>query len=200
MPFIETISEHHVDGPAAQVLEGDQAVMGFVPNYTRLLAHRPEMYAAWKQLNGAIKATMDPRRYELATIAAARRLRSSYCMLAHSKAMIDTLDVDPAALHDIVVDPRAAELDDAEIAVMELADRVAADATSITQADIDRVRVHGLSDVEILDVILAAAARCFFSKTLDAAGVQPDARYGELEPRLRDALVVGRPIEQAARP
>jgi hypothetical protein len=45
-----------------------------------------------------------------------------------------------------------------------------------------------------MDVVLAAAARCFFSKTLDGLGVRPDASYGDLEPELRDVLVVGRPI------
>jgi len=45
-----------------------------------------------------------------------------------------------------------------------------------------------------MDVVLAAAARCFFSKTLDALGVLPDASYAELEPELREVLVVGRPI------
>jgi hypothetical protein len=42
--------------------------------------------------------------------------------------------------------------------------------------------------------VLAAAARCFFSKALDGVGTQPDERYAQLEPSLRDALVVGRPI------
>ncbi len=45
-----------------------------------------------------------------------------------------------------------------------------------------------------MDVVLAASARCFFSKTLDALGVLPDASYRELEPELQDVLVVGRPI------
>jgi hypothetical protein len=45
-----------------------------------------------------------------------------------------------------------------------------------------------------MDVVLAAAARCFFSKTLDALGVLPDASYGELDTELREVLVVGRPI------
>jgi alkylhydroperoxidase family enzyme len=43
----------------------------------------------WQQLNGAIKAGMDLRRYELATLAAARRLRSSYCCLAHGKILAE---------------------------------------------------------------------------------------------------------------
>ena len=60
------------------------------------------------------------------------------------------------------------------------------------------MRELGLSDSEILDVVLAAAARCFLSKVLDAVGAQPDHEYEErLEPELREALVVGRPIAGA---
>jgi hypothetical protein len=66
----------------------------------------------------------------------------------------------------------------------------------VQQADIDRVRSLGLTDAEILDVVLAAAARCFFSKTLDALGVQPDARYAALDPPVREALTVGRAIAE----
>jgi hypothetical protein len=68
------------------------------------------------------------------------------------------------------------------------------DATSVEAEDLERLRGLGLSELEIMDVVLAAAARCFFSKTLDALGVQPDAVYRELEPELREALTVGRPI------
>jgi len=61
-------------------------------NYECAFAERPEVYAAWVQLNGAIKAGMDPRRYELATLAAARRLRSSYCCLAHGTVLQERFD------------------------------------------------------------------------------------------------------------
>jgi alkylhydroperoxidase family enzyme len=79
---------------------------------------------------------------------------------------------------------------------MDLAAKVVDNATSVTQEDVDRLRSLGLSDPEIFDVVAAAAARCFYSKTLDALGAQPDAAYAELEPGLRDALVVGRPIAE----
>ena len=58
-------------------------------NYERAFEGRPDVYAAWGGLLGAIKANMDLRRYELATLAAARRLRSSYCSLAHGKVLIE---------------------------------------------------------------------------------------------------------------
>jgi len=45
-------------------------------------------------------------------------------------------------------------------------------------------------------VVAAAAARCFFSKTLDALGAQADSAYAELDPELRQVLTVGRPIAE----
>jgi uncharacterized peroxidase-related enzyme len=163
-------------------------------NSERAFAERPEVYAAWVQLNGAIKARMDLRRYELATLAAARKLRSSYCALAHGKVLLERFG---EPVREIVLDRRAASLDEVDVAVMDLAERVVDDATSIGDADLQRLRDLGLSETEIMDVVLAAAVRCFFSKTLDALGVLPDASYRELEPGLREALVVGRPIDDA---
>lgn len=163
-------------------------------NYERAFAERPEVYGAWGQLNGVIKAGMDLRRYELATLAAARRLRSSYCCLAHGTVLLERFG---EPVRDIALDHRAAGLDEVDVAVMDLAERVVDDATAIGDADRHRLRDLGLSETEIMDVVLAAAARCFFSKTLDALGVRPDASYGELEPELREALVVGRPIADA---
>jgi alkylhydroperoxidase family enzyme len=97
----------------------------------------------------------------------------------------------------LVDDYRSAVLEPADIAVMDLADKVAHDATSVGPEDVERLRTLGLTDGEILDVVLAAAARCFFSKVLDAVCAEPDHGYSELEPGLRDALTVGRPIAQA---
>ena len=39
--------------------------------------------ATWSAFLASIRGNMDPRRYELVTLAAARALQCSYCMLAH---------------------------------------------------------------------------------------------------------------------
>ena len=108
MAFIGTVSDDQAAPEGAELLEQHRAALGYVPNYARLFAQRPGVYKAWQQLKDAIAAEMDPRRYELVT--------------------------------------------------------------------------------------LAAAARCFFSKAVDAAGVESDARFIDLQPELREALTVGRPI------
>jgi alkylhydroperoxidase family enzyme len=150
MAFIETIPEDAAEGATAEWYAADRAEDGYVSDSTKAFGHRPAVLAAWVRLGGTIGGTMDPRRYELATVAAARVLRSSYCSLAHGK---------------------------------------------VTASDVERLRALGLSDEEVLDVVLAVAARCFFSTALEALGVQPDPAYRALDPELRAALTVGRPIE-----
>lgn len=84
--------------------------------------------------------------------------------------------------------------DPVDRAVMAFARKVALAADTVTQADVDELRALGLSDADVLDVVLAAAARSFFSKTLDATGTQPDSAFNGLPDTLRAALTVGRPI------
>jgi alkylhydroperoxidase family enzyme len=157
----------------------------------RAFAERPAVLEAWKVLVGAIREHMDFRRYELATFAAAQRLRSSYCSLAHGTLLDEQLGEPVLA---IVAGRASSGLSELDLAVMDLAERVVDDATAIGDSHRDRLRELGLTDAEILEVILAASARCFFSKTLDALGVAPHAGYAALTEEMRAALVVGRPI------
>src|SRR5260370_4380057 len=97
-------------------------------NYERAFEQRPAVYAAWMQLNGAIKAGMDLRRYELATLAAARRLGSSYCCLAHGTVLFERFD---EPVREIALDHPDARPHAVDVAVIDLAERDLDDATSI---------------------------------------------------------------------
>lgn len=196
MAFIDPIAEDDATGTIADLYAKDRAQDGYVANLTRAFSHGPEVLEAWAALIGSIRARMDRRRYELATVAAAQELRSSYCLLGHGSILASTFYDDERVVR-IVSDRASAGLDETDVAVMDLAARIAADATSVAQEDVDRLRRLGLGDAEIFDVVAAAAARAFFTKVVDALGFQPDAAYAELSPELREALVVGRPIEVA---
>src|SRR3954463_11566911 len=118
------------------------------PNHAAALSLRPDILKIWQELNGTIKAGMDLRRYELATIAAARQQRSSYCMLAHGSVLVARF-VSEEELTAIATDHRSAGLDEVDVAVMDLAEQVARDASAVTEADIGRLRALGLSDADI---------------------------------------------------
>src|SRR5574340_250043 len=102
--------------------------MGYVPNSARLFARRPDVYAAWRQLVAAVTENMDPRRYELVTVAAASELRSSYCTIAHGKLLTERF-LEPARVRVVVVDRRVAGLAKVDDAVMDLTKKNAADET-----------------------------------------------------------------------
>lgn len=194
--FLNFPPPDHADEDWSAVIEKAEQSMGYLPNYLKLYGLHPAAYQAWRGLAHSIFSQMDERRYELATVAAARRLRSSYCSLAHGKILAEKFHT-PDEVTGFYTGDDLGALDDVDRAVVDLADKVAADATSVTEADIERLRGLGLSDRDILDVILAAAARCFFAKVTDAAGVLPDAAFQGLDPGMREALTVGRPIEPA---
>jgi alkylhydroperoxidase family enzyme len=100
---------------------------------------------------------------------------------------------DAATVVGIATDAAESPLEPGERALMAFAEKVARSADQITSADIEVLRSHGYRDEEIFD-LAAAAARCFFSKLLDALGVQPDSSFNDLDPSLRQALTVGRPV------
>lgn len=196
MAFVTGIAEDDANGVVAEFYAADRAGWGFVPNFATTFSLRPEAYAAWRQLNGAVKASMSLRRYELATLAAAVALRSSYCSLAHGRVLADEV-LSPDDVTAIVTDPQNAPLDATDRAVMTLARKVVEGADRIGADDLAELRTLGLDDGEILSVILAAAARCFFSKVLDATGTLPDSAFTALPASLAAALTVGRPIDAA---
>jgi len=194
MAYINTRTDSDPDSATSRMFGRAIGGYGYLPNMVKAFSHRPEVMEAWNALLGSIKSGMDMRRYELVTMAAARELRSSYCMLAHGSVLLHGHFTAPE-LQAIVEDGANAPLDAKDRAIMRFAAKVVRDATSITGQDVEALRAHHLSDAEIFDIVAAAAARCFFSKTLDGLGVEPDGAYHELEPKLKQALVVGRAID-----
>lgn len=193
MTFITTVSEDAAEGETAEFYAGAKDEFGYLPNFIQVFSHRPDVLARFDALLDSIKEHMDPRRYELVTIAAAKELRSSYCMLMHGAVLMrDHYSADE--LREIAEDPEASGLDETDKAIMRFARKVVRDATSVSEADLAPLRAQGLTDPEIFDISAAAAARCFITKLTDSVGTRPDARFGALEPGLRKALVVGRPI------
>src|SRR2546423_14857197 len=115
MPFIETVPADEATGEVGAMYEADPELRGFLPNYTQAFSHRPGVYAAWRQLVDAITQNMDPRRYELVSVAAARALRSTYCTAAHSGVLVDKW-LDPEQMEALVADPGGAGLGEGDAA------------------------------------------------------------------------------------
>ena len=171
---------------------------GYVPNGAALFAARPEVAEAWTRLNLTIREGMDRRRFELATIAAARSRSSTYCTAAHSKFLRDVCG-DESSITALASDPSGSSLDPVDRAIVVFAAKVASDPACVGSGDVGQLREQGLTDADIADVIFAVAARCFFATALDASGAEPDWQLGEaFDSDTRAQLAVGRPFSASA--
>jgi uncharacterized peroxidase-related enzyme len=192
--FIDVPDESSVSDDVSRFYERQRTSWGYLPNYALAFATRPDVAETWTALSNAVGKGMERRRFELATIAAARALRSTYCMAAHCKFLRDDVH-DETTMQAIADDPTLSALDPTDRSVMEFASLVARDAAAVTEADVQRLRDNGLTDADIADVVFAAAARTFFTKVLDALGVQADFQLGaSFDPETRQKITVGRPI------
>ena len=192
MAFIDTISASWVTGEAFAMYDRQQKHYGYVPDYATVFSHRPAVMRRWAELLAEIKRPMDKRRFELATFAAAVTLRSTLCTLAHGKALLQFFsadDVKAMARGEIPV-----SLSAADAALMRFACAVAHDASAVTAADVAELTRHGFSDAEVFDIAVTAAGRAFFTKVIESLGVATDSPVRTMDPELREALAVGRPI------
>lgn len=195
--FIDTVPEDDASGALAEFYRQQKSGWGFLPNFAGVFSTRPELAAAWNQLNKTVRDGMDRRRYEIATIAAARALRSTYCTAAHSMFLRDECR-DEATMTAIAKDPSGADLGEQDRAVYRFAGQVARDASSIQQSDVDALHEVGLTDADVADIVFAAAARSFFTRVLDGLGAQLDVQTADrFAPDVLESLLVGRPVAEA---
>lgn len=192
MAFISTITPDDSTGPTRDMYERQQATYGYVPNYAKVFGHRPEVMVRWGRLLAEIRRPMEDRLFELATFAAAYELKNTACALAHGQQLAKFIK------EEGVLALAAGETDgvitDAEAAVVDFARKVARDASSISQQDVDTLRTVGYSDAEVFDIATAVAGRSFLTKILDALGVEMDVTSMDLSEAFREAVAVGRPI------
>lgn len=193
--FIDPITPETAERLVAEVYESEIERRGFVPEFAQSFSHHPEAYQAWGGLIETLYRGMDRRRCELATLAAARTMKSTCCTIAHGRVLRDQF-FSAEEVVQLMTDHRHAGLEDVDVAIMDFAEKAATDASSITQGDIDRLKALGLGDREIFDIAFAVAARAFLTTLIESLGVKAERPWvDDLEPELVEVLTVGRPAK-----
>ncbi|MFN8046640.1 MAG: peroxidase-related enzyme [Dermatophilaceae bacterium] len=191
--FIDTTAEGDATGEVAAYFASQRAAWGFLPNYVQCFATRPDVATAWARLNLAVRDGMERRRYEVATLAAAMARRSTYCATAHATFLRDVCG-DPAVVEAIAAAPDGGALAEPDRTIFRFATKVALAAADVEQEDVDALRAVGLDDNDVIDVVMAVAARAFFTTVLDGLGARLDTQTAQqFEPEVRAAFTVGRP-------
>jgi len=135
---------------------GDRSVWDYVPNVTKTFLLQPEGYQAWKEARNDSVNTVASRRWNrLATIAAAAAARAIRRPTPNRRRL--------ASVSSRAIDPEVGSLDATDLAVVLFAAKVAAHTDQISEADVEMLRGLGLTDGQVFDIALAAAASSFFA-------------------------------------
>ena len=103
-----------------------------------------------------------------------------YCLVAHGAALRAAWG-DPVMADRITLDWRRAEaLTDRQRAICAMAERLTRTPLECTEAELDELRRHGLSDEDAWDVIEVAAMYNFTNRLALATGQMPNPEYHAL--------------------
>ena len=180
---------------AAAFLEKERAQSGYVMNLERGWAWRPDVAEGFAELRKQliVNSTLSPREVALLVCASVSALGDSYCSLAWGAKLAKLADAPLAA--KVLGNEDAAGLTAREAALRIWAGQVVADPNSTRAADVDALRVAGLSDKEIFEATAFIAFRVAFSTVNDALGALPDAQLAaDAPPEVRSAVTYGRAV------
>ena len=193
--FLKTIGVEEATGRVAEIYQAQKAQNGFVMESFRCWTARPDLLPAYQEFSDKIRGgfSLSMRDWRLITLIAAKHVPSTYCSHVYGKQLVADLGSKEAVLA-VQRDFRAAGLSARDVEMLSYAETISRDASKVTPAQIERLRSVGFTDVQIADVALCAAFRCFVSRFFDAVGAGPEPAFIDADAGFRAAMTVGKAI------
>ncbi|MES5098581.1 peroxidase-related enzyme [Agrobacterium sp. BA1120] len=157
-PYIEPVD-------VATATEEQLAAMQVTPSntkvspYVRTLAHDPESYVARTKLFNAImyaKGGLDRAERELGALVASAVNRCVYCASVHARRYVELSDRNEV-VEEIYVRGLDGSFDEKTKAIVDFCKTLSQTPSQVTKEQIQKLREHGMSKSEIVDLIHSAA-------------------------------------------
>jgi uncharacterized peroxidase-related enzyme len=163
-------------------LDAAKSEDGYVMNYVRLWAWRPDVHVAFSDAKKLLASKSQLSTREIATLnaATASRAGDSSCSIAWGTKFAKLCDASTAAA--LIRGDDAPALTGRERALRAWASALVEDPNATTREDIEGLHAAGLSDQEIFDATLFVAFRLAFCTVNDALGARPDRQLVEAAP------------------
>lgn len=153
---------------------------GFTPNVFLAYGYKPSHFRAFFEYYDALveDTTLSREEVEMIVVAVSGANDCLYCNVAHG-ALLRIYGDDPHLADQLISNPQAANLDDREQAMVDLAvkltdqDRMA----DVDEDDFERLRDHGLTDEEIWDVGAVAAFFNLSNRMAHLADMRPNEEF-----------------------
>ncbi|HVD28473.1 MAG TPA: peroxidase-related enzyme [Mycobacteriales bacterium] len=153
---------------------------GFLPNIFSALAWRPDEARAFFAMHDALMDKETPglskADRELIVVATSAGNDCLYCVVAHG-AVARIRAKDPFIADQVAVDWRKAPLSPRMHAVLSVATRLAADPAAITEADLELLTGHGLTQDDVWDVGMITSFFALSNRLAHFAALTPNPEF-----------------------
>ncbi len=189
--FIKTIEPGEATGELAALYEAEAKSMGHIMQATQCWSARPDIIIPVENLLHQIRDgfSLGLLNFRLVTFVAAQHVPSSYCSHVYFRALSGMIGRDQTLA--VRRDFRNAGLDNQQIEMLTYTEQIMRNASQITNADIQRLRNVGFTDLNIADIALAASFRSFMSRYFDAVGARVEPEFLDSDPVVRAEMAVG---------
>lgn len=160
-------------------IEAVQEKSGFVPNVFLTLAHRPAEFRAFFAYHDALMERdggLSPAEREMIVVATSAVNDCLYCVIAHG-AVLRIRAKDPLLADYLAIDYRRADLTPRQRAIIEFAVKLAGAPQTVEEADLDRLRDHGLDEDDVWDVGAITALFALSNRMAQVTGMAPNEEF-----------------------
>jgi uncharacterized peroxidase-related enzyme len=169
---------------------------GYVMNFLRLWAWRPDVHLAFTEARQLLASTTLLSARELAVLnsVTAARIGDSYCSIAWGAKLADLCDAGTAAA--LLQGDDDPALTKRERALITWAAAVIEHPSGTTREQIEALHVAGFSDREIFEATVLIAFRSAFCTVNGALGARPDRQLAdETPPAILSSVTYGRAVD-----
>jgi uncharacterized peroxidase-related enzyme len=179
VPHLTTLEPESAPKEVVEVYHDFQRRMGFpaAPNFIKTQGHSLAVaLGTWGLVQNVLVGGLLPRTLkEMMFVAISQDRQCRYCEAAHL-ACCRMLGIDPAAIKALIAN--VTELSPPKVRdIILFGVKCARDPQSLGVEDYDRLRGHGLSESEVVEVISMSALAVYANVIADATGMPADEMF-----------------------
>ena len=153
---------------------------GFVPNVFLVLAHRLDEFRAFFAYHDALllreASALSKGEKEMIIVATSGVNQCVYCVVAHG-ALLRIYEKAPLLADQIATNYLKADITPRQKAMLGFAMKVCKDSGSVTEADFDALRAHGLSDEDAWDIAGITALFGLSNRMANVTSMRPNDEF-----------------------
>lgn len=156
-----------------------QEKAGFVPNVFLAMAHRPDELRAFFAYHDVLMEKdggLTKAEREMIVVATSAANGCLYCVVAHG-AILRIRAKNPLIADQLATNHRKSDVTPRQMAMLDLAVKVALDSAAVTEADYETLRGHGFTDDDIWDITAITAFFAMSNRLANTLSIRPNDEF-----------------------